>query len=148
MSTDVRVEVTVERSRSEVAAFMFDPENDKVWTTGVVDVKPLSPGRLRRGSKVERTSKFLGRRFGYQYEVIDADDDRLVEMRVEEPFPMHIRYELADEGDGGVRTRVVIHARGEAGGFYKIAAPLLNRMVRKNIQKDLDTLKEHLEARR
>lgn len=50
-----------------------------------------------------------------------------------------------EDADG---TRVVIHARGEAGGFYKIAAPLLNRMVRKNIQKDLDTLKAHLEAHR
>jgi hypothetical protein len=145
MSTDVRVEVTIARSPSDVAAFMFDPANDTVWTTGVIDVKPLTPGRLHAGSKVERTSKFLGRRFGYQYEVVEADGDRLVAMRVEQPFPMQIRYELDAAEDG---TRVAIHARGDAGGFYKMAAPLLNRMVRKNIKKDLDALKAHLEARR
>jgi hypothetical protein len=85
MSTDVRAQVTIRRPRSEVAAFMFDPTNDEVWTTGVIGVRPLTPGRLHRGSKVERTSQFLGRRFAYQYEVVDADEDRLVAMRVEKP---------------------------------------------------------------
>jgi hypothetical protein len=145
MGTDVRVEVTIARPRRDVAAFMFDPANDTIWTTGVVDVRPLTPGRLHEGSKVERTSKFLGRRFAYQYEVVEAAEDRLVVMRVEQPFPMQIRYELEDAGEG---TRAVIHARGDAGGFYEIAAPLLNRMVKKNIQKDLDALKAHLEAPR
>jgi hypothetical protein len=145
MSTDVRAQVTIRRPRSEVAAFMFDPTNDEVWTTGVIGVRPLTPGRLHRGSKVERTSQFLGRRFAYQYEVVDADEDRLVAMRVEQPFPMQIRYELEDAGEG---TVVAIHARGDAGGFYKIAAPLLNRMVKRNIEKDLDALRAHLEAQR
>jgi hypothetical protein len=145
MSTDVRVEVTILRSRAQVAAFMFDPTNDAIWTTGVVDVRPLTGGRLRVGSKVERTSKFLGRQFAYQYEVVEADDDRLVAMRVEQPFPMVIRYELADDS-GGASTRATIHARGDAGGFYRIAAPLLNRMVKRSITNDLETLKEYLEA--
>jgi carbon monoxide dehydrogenase subunit G len=144
MSTDVHVEIAIEKPRAEVAAFMFDPANDALWTTGVVDVKPLTDGRLRVGSKVERTSKFLGRKLAYQYEVVEADDDRSVVMRVEQPFPMLIRYELKDEPGG---TRASIHARGDAGGFYKLAAPLLNRMVRRSITSDLETLKEYLEAR-
>ena len=145
MSTDVRVEVTIQRSRAQVAAFMFNPTNDAIWTTGVVDVRPLTEGRLRVGSKVERTSKFLGRQFAYQYEVVEADDDRLVAMRVEQPFPMVIRYELLDASEGA-GTRATIHARGNAGGFYRIAAPLLNRMVKRSITNDLESLKEYLEA--
>lgn len=145
MSTDVRVEVVVDKPRAEVAAYMFDPTHDLEWTTGVVGVRPLTTGRLRRGSRVERTSKFLGRTFSYTYEVVDDDGDRFIEMRVEEPFPMHIRYELEDANG---KTRTAIHAKGEAGGFYRIAAPLLNRMVRKNITRDLETLKAKLEAGR
>ena len=143
MSTDVRVEVVVDKPRARVAAYMFDPQNDLEWTTGVVGVRPLAEGRLRKGSRVERTSKFLGRTFSYTYEVVDNDGDRFVEMRVEEPFPMHIRYEL-EEADG--KTRAAIHAKGEAGGFYRLAAPLLNRMVKKNITRDLETLKAKIEA--
>ena len=44
MSTDVRVEVTIHRARTEVAEFMFEPKNDVIWTTGVVDVRPLTEG--------------------------------------------------------------------------------------------------------
>jgi hypothetical protein len=141
MATDVRVEVLVERVRADVARFMFDPANDVAWTTGIVACRPLTEGPLRAGSRVERTARFLGKRFDYQYEVTDADADRFVDMRVEQPFPMHVRYELTDAPGG---TLVAIHARGEARGFFRIAGPILNRMVRRNIRKDLELLRTKL----
>jgi hypothetical protein len=141
MATDVRVELLVRRPRADVARFMFDPRNDAVWTTGIVACRPLTDGPLRRGTRVERTARFLGKQFDYEYEVTDADADRFVDMRVEQPFPMQIRYELADAPDG---TLVAIHARGEARGFYRIASPLLNRMVRRSIRKDLELLRTKL----
>jgi hypothetical protein len=144
MATDVRVEVVVHRPRTEVAAFMFEPSNDTLWTGGVVAVRPLTQGRLTAGSKVERTSKFMGRQFAYQYEVVEAKGDELVAMKVEKPFPMQIRYELDESPEGTVAR---IHATGDAGGFYRIAGPLLNGMVKKNITNDLKALKKHLEGK-
>lgn len=142
MSIDVQPEILIKRPRAQVATFMFEPRNDKLWTTGVVECRPLTEGPLRTGSRVERVTRFLGRQFGYQYEVTDAGQDHYVEMRVTEPFPMQIRYELADAPEG---TRVSIRARGDASGFYRLAAPLLSRMVRRNITQDLELLKKHLE---
>ena len=141
---DVRPVLLVHRPRNEVAAFMFDPRNDAAWTTGVVSARPLTDGRLRVGSRVERTVKFLGRRFSYTYEVVAADPDRFVEMTVTQPFPMHVRYDLADAAEG---TRTSIHATGEARGFFRLAAPFMNRMVRRNIAADLSNLKTLLESR-
>jgi hypothetical protein len=91
---------------------------------------------------VERDVKFLGRRFSYRYEVVDAGDD-FVEMHVEQPFPMTVRYSLADEGTG---TRAAIRARGDATGFFKVAAPLMAPLVRRNIARDLAGLKRLVEA--
>jgi hypothetical protein len=143
MSTDVKVEVAIARPRAAVAAFMFDPRNDATWTTGVLEAHPRQQGRLRAGARVERVAKFLGRRFAYEYEVTAASGDDFVEMSVTEPFPMHIRYELADAPDGGTLAR--IHATGEARGFFRVAAPLLNPMVRRSIAADLKKLKECVE---
>jgi hypothetical protein len=143
MSTDVRVQTTVDRPRPEVAAYMFDPRHDAAWTTGVVACRPLTEGRLQTGSRVERTASFLGRKFSYTYEVTAHDDDRFVEMLVTQPFPMHVRYELED--DGVNRTRVAIHAKGDATGFFRFAAPFMNGMVRKNIARDLEQLKREVE---
>lgn len=138
LSVDVVVETMIARPRSAVAAIMFDPKNDAAWTSGVIDVTPLTPGRLRAGSRVERKVHFLGRTFGYEYRVTAADSDHFVEMEVDKPFPMKIRYDLVDAGAG---TRVRIHARGDASGFFRIGGPLLKWMVRRNIEKDLAGLK-------
>jgi hypothetical protein len=111
----------------------------------VVECRPLTDGPLRKGSRVERVSKFLGRQFAYQYEVTDADEDSFVEMKVDRPFPMNIRYELADAPSGTVAR---IRAQGEAGGFFRMAGPLLARMVRRNITQDLEAMRDYLEAPR
>jgi len=121
---------------------MFDPSNDATWTTGVIAVNPLTPGRLRGGSRVERTVKFLGKTFSYTYEVVDATDDAFVEMVVTQPFPMHVRYEL--EPIDARSTQVAIHARGDASGFYRLMSPIMNRMVRRNIRRDLEALAKAL----
>lgn len=143
MAIDVAPEVLVAAPRDRVAAFMFDPANDLRWTGGIVASRPLDEGPLRRGSRVERTSRFLGRRFSYVVEVVEADEASFVAMRVEKPFPMEIRYELEDEGGG---TRVRIRARGEAGGFFRLAAPLLAPKVERSIAADLARLKAEIEA--
>jgi hypothetical protein len=144
MAIDVQVEVIVRRARAEVAEFMFDPKNDAIWTTGVVECRPRQEGRLRRGARVERVTKFLGRQFAYEYEVVDADELGFVEMKVDQPFPMRVRYELEEVPEG---TRARIRASGDATGFFRMAAPFMSRMVRRNITNDLETLKEFLEGR-
>jgi Polyketide cyclase / dehydrase and lipid transport len=142
MSIDVQTEIQIRRPRAEVAAYMFDPRNDLAWTKGIVDCRPLTDGPLRVGSRVERTAAFLGRRFTYQYEVVAADGERFVEMVVERPFPMNVRYELDDAPDGTVAR---IRARGDARGFFRVARPLLARMVRRSIAADLAALRLRLE---
>lgn len=143
MTTDVTASVLIRRPRPEVAAYMLDPRNDAEWTTGVESVRPLTPGPLRTGSKVDRSVRFLGRRFGYTYEVTAAEPGRWAEMAVEVPFPMRIRYQLDDEGGA---TRASIRARGEPRGFFRLFGPLLAPMVRRSIGKDLELLRRRLET--
>ncbi|MEW5848066.1 MAG: SRPBCC family protein [Myxococcota bacterium] len=144
MAVDIQTQVLIQRPRAEVAAFMFDPRNDAIWTTGVVESRPLTEGPLRVGSRVERISKFMGRQFGYVYEVTATDGTSYVEIKVTEPFPMQIRYELEDSAEG---TTARIRAAGGGTGFFKVAAPLMSRMVKRNITNDLELMKEYLEAR-
>ncbi len=141
MPTDVRVETTIARPPEDVAAVMFDPGRDADWTTGVVASRSITAGPLQPGSVVERDVRFAGRSFTYRYEVV-ARDATTLELRVERPFPMAVTYRLDPVAEG---TRAAIHARGDAGGFFKVAGPLLNGMVRRNIAKDLAALKALVE---
>ena len=100
MPVDVRPVVVIRRPRRDVAAFMFDPANDLRWTGGITASTPAQPGQLVTGSTVERTARFLGRTFTYGYIVTQHDPDRMVELKVDRPFPMLVRYELDDDPAG------------------------------------------------
>lgn len=144
MAVDVRPTILIRRPRREVAGVMFDPAHDTEWTGGITDSRPAQPGPLREGSVVERDAKFLGRRFTYGYVVTAYEPDILVEMKVDRPFPMLVRYELSDHPDG---TQTAIHSTGSPGRFFGWATPLMARMVHKNISADLQRLKERVECR-
>ena len=143
MTVDVRPEVLIHRPRAEVAAVMFDPANDLRWTGGITSSRPDQPGRLRQGATVVRSARFLGRSFDYSYVVTRHEPDRLVELRVERPFPMVVRYEFDDATDG---TSVAIHAVGTPGRFFGWATPMMTRQVRRSITSDLVRLRHYLET--
>ncbi|MEO6145252.1 MAG: SRPBCC family protein [Dermatophilaceae bacterium] len=143
MAVDVRPVVLVHRSRTDVAAFMFDPRNDLRWTGGITSSSPAQPGPLVLGARVERTAKFLGRVFTYGYVVTAYQPDCLVELKVDRPFPMLVRYELEDAPGG---TMVAIHAAGSPGRFFGWATPLMTRQVSRSIASDLDRLRACLES--
>jgi hypothetical protein len=144
VSVDVRPRVRIRRPRSEVAAFMFDPANDLRWTGGITASRPAQPGLLAEGATVERTARFLGRSFTYGYVVTAAEPDTFVELKVEKPFPMLVRYELTDDGDGA--TLAAIHASGTPGRFFGWATPLMQRQVTRSITGDLERLRGCLES--
>jgi hypothetical protein len=66
-----------------------------------------------------------------------------VEMLAREPFEIHVRYELEDRPDG--HSMVRIRTSGGGSGFFRMAAPLLAKMVRRSITNDLENLKAYLE---
>jgi hypothetical protein len=143
MSTDIEVQEWIGRARDEVAAFAMDPANDMRWIEAFAEVTVLTPPPVGRGTRVSRVAHFLGRRIEYVNEITAYEPPSLLEMRsVKAPFPMEVAYRFED-ADGG--TRVTIETRGDAGGFYKLAGPLLNRAVRKGVEKDLAKLKQVLE---
>jgi len=139
---DVRAEVVIGRARPDVAAFATDPQHDPEWIGGVVEASLLSP-QIGKGAKVRRVAKFLGRRIDYTTEVTDWQPPAAVEMEATKPFPMRIRYEFQEHADG---TLASIRVRGDASGFYRLAAPLLSRQVKSSVTRDLKTLKKRLES--
>jgi Polyketide cyclase / dehydrase and lipid transport len=144
VNIDITAEVHVRRPSADVAAYMTDPANDPEWIGGVREARLEGPPPLRAGSRVARVAGFLGRRVDYVNEVVALDDDHLDMRSVVAPFPMQITYSFAPAGDGAtaVRNRV----RGAPGGFFALFGPLLAPMVRRSVQKDLERLRDVLEA--
>jgi uncharacterized protein YndB with AHSA1/START domain len=141
---DVVSEIEIERPREEVAAFAADPDSATRWYENIKAVEWKSPRPLGIGSRVEFTAHFLGRSLAYTYEVKElVPGERLVMATANGPFPMETTYTWADTPGGG--TRMTLRNRGEPSGFAGLAAPLLERAMRRANAKDLLRLKETLE---
>jgi hypothetical protein len=144
MAVDVTATGIIDRPRDQVAAYLRDPANDTSWIGGLRSAQLLTPGPVSLGSRVERVARFLGRRVHYINEITELTADRLAMRSVRSPFPMQVTYEHRD--DGADATRVSVRVEGDAGRFYALAAPLLSRVVRRSITRDLRNLKRVLEA--
>ena len=136
MSVDITAQVHVSREPAAVGAYMTDPANDPQWIGGLREVELLGDGPVRVGSHVRRVASFLGRRVEYINEILALDDRQLDMRSVKAPFPMHITYRFEPGPEGG--TTVSNHVRG--GG-----PSLLNPLVRRNVQRDLERLRDALE---
>ena len=144
MSVDVTVETTIGRPPAEVAAFAMDPANDRAWIGALDSVRTLTDGPVGVGTQVERVASFLGRRIEYVNEITAYEAGRRLEMHsVKAPFPMTVTYEFEPAGEG---TLARIHTGGEASGFYALATPLLEQMVKRGVSRDLSKLKAVLEG--
>jgi uncharacterized membrane protein len=142
MSIDVVAEVHVRRPREQVASYMSDPANDPEWIGGLREARLLGDGPLREGSRVARVASFMGRRVEYVNEITTLEPGRVLEMRsVKAPFPMHIVYTFEDR-DGG--TAVRNHVRG-GGGLFSLGSPAFAPLVRRNVRRDLERLRDVLE---
>ena len=143
MGVNVFMETMIGCDRQSVAAFASDPANDREWIGGVIEAKKLTEGPVGVGTRVARVADFLGRRFSYTLEVTDVEPDQKIVMTTNSPFPMTVVYEF--EG-AGRHTLMRIRVSGEPKGFFRLGGPFLPRMVRKNVMKDLDRLKQRLEG--
>ena len=144
MAVNVKAELLIKRPREDVAAFAMNPDNDPVWNGGISEARMLTEPPLGPGTRVERVASFLGRSIEYVMEVVEYDPLALLGMRsIKGPFPMRVAYEFEDSADG---TLARIRVQGDAGGFYSFAGPVLSRAVKRNITKDLKTLKRLMES--
>lgn len=143
MSVDAKAEIVIAGNRKEVAAVMFDPKCDKLWIGGLKNVFPITPGLLKKGSKVQRVGDFLNRSYSANVEVINGEPDTFVELSSDEPFEMKVRYELSDVPDGTL-AKLRIQSIGE-NQYKQVPNTLFAKAVNDAANADLQKLKKHLE---
>ena len=142
MSVDAKAEIVIERPRSEIAKIMFDPKCDPLWIGGLKNVFPLTPGSLRKDSRVDRVGNYLGREYAAKLLVVKDVPERSLEISADEPFEMTIKYDL-DDVDGG--TRVKLSIQGIVDHQYQVPPAVFGKMVTEAITNDLRKLKKHAE---
>ena len=120
-------------------------ENNPRWQDGMVSAKFTSDPPLRVGSTYAQEARFMGRPIETLFEITAYEPGRSITIESREStFPIQVTRRVEDLGDG--RCRVSAEVNGAPGGLFKIAGPLMRRMVSRSVNADYKNLKALLEG--
>jgi len=140
----VKVSVVVNRSIEEVFAFAGNVENNPQWQSGVLEARVTSEGRIGVGTTYRYVSQLLGRRIETDGEITEYEPNSNYSFKsTSGPFPIEGGLAL-EAAEGG--TKVTLAVEADIGGFFKMAEPLVVRMIKKQFETDVTNLKDILEA--
>lgn len=138
------METVIGRPVHEVAAFAGDPTNAPEWYANIQRIAWLTTPPVEVGSRMVFEARFLGRQLAYTYEVVELEpESRLVMRTADGPFPMETTYTWEPAGEDA--TRMTLRNRGTPSGFGGLAAPLMEKAMRRATTGDLARLKRLLE---
>lgn len=145
MSISVQATVDLARPADEVFDYVSNFENNPVWQGGMESAKFTTEPPLRVGSTYDQVARFLGRTIITSFEVTALEPGRSITIEsTSGTFPITVTRTVESTGDASCRAGAQV--QGEPGGLFKLAGPLMRRLVEGSVRKDWAKLKELLES--
>lgn len=140
----MELSAVINRPVEEVFSFVTDLDKMTQWSAELVEVKKTSEGPVGLGTTFTTAVKFLGRRTEVDNEVSAYEPNKRYNIKVTSgPITGGGGYTF-ESVDGGTKATFAFDA--EIGGFLKMAEPLAARMMRRQYETNLATMKDLLEA--
>jgi uncharacterized protein YndB with AHSA1/START domain len=132
--------VTIARPVEDVFGVLSDVKNVPIWSRNTIDETLLTPGPLRKGSRRRAVIKGIaGRTMQNEAEMVEFEPNRrMVVELLDAPVPARIVIDfMAVEGGTRLDWSGIISSRG----ILAPTAPLIARIYRMSLEKDLRNLK-------
>jgi len=141
-----RHSVVINLPAEEIFAYLSDFENLLDWSGPMIAIRKISPGAFQEGARVRSTLRLLGRWMEITFEVVEYEPGRCLTIKsLSGTTPCLFCYQFEPAADGG--TSVSLEAVLQlAGGMLGLSESALTNVVRRQIEHDLLTLRDLLEA--
>lgn len=139
--------VVINLPPEDIFAYMSDLQNLADWSSVVISARKISYESMHVGETVRCTIRFLGRWFDISFEIVECKSSHYLTIKsISGVAPCLIYYQLEPiEGDGtNVSSEQAIHLTGD---FLGLTESVVKSMIRRQVEHDLVTLKEILEAK-
>jgi uncharacterized protein YndB with AHSA1/START domain len=121
--------VVVDRPVEEVFAYATDVSEVPEWQTSALEARVDGP--MQAGATGAIVRKFLGRRMESTVRFDEYEPPRKFAIEsTSGPVQFHVHQTYEPEGAG---ARINIVMEGEPGGFFKLAEPLVERAIRREM---------------
>lgn len=128
----------------EAWAVVADYARDPEWRTGVLEMTPTPAGIAQVGTTTAETMRLGGRTYRNDGEVVAVDDGVSFAWRTTEGAEAWGARRVDPVGPDRCRVRLELHVVPH--GAERLLAPILRRMLARNLQTDLDRLGSLLAA--
>ena len=131
--------IVVNRPVEEVFAYLTDVANWSRWNEAVGNVVQTPPGPMGLGTTLRGASEVMGRTMEWSGEIVDYEPNKKVvqKMRV---GPAEIQASwIFEPVEGG--TRLTMRSEIDTSGLFKVAGPLMDRVVKQQMEENLARLK-------
>ena len=137
--------VVINKPVEEVFEYMANSENNPQWQSSAQEVVKTSEGPIGVGTTYSSVSQLLGKRLESVVEYTAYEPNKTVAGKViSGPIPFQFETTFEPAAEGG--TKVTSRGKGDAGGFFKLAEPLVARMLKRQTETNTANLKDLLEA--
>jgi len=136
--------LVINRPIEDVFAFVSNIEKLSQWVGPVLEAKQTSEGPVGVGTTSTRVAQFLGQQLETTHEVTEYEPNRKISFKSSSgPIAIEERFTFESVENG---TKGTFSGEVEAGGFFKLAEPIIARMLKRQTESDVNNLKELLEA--
>jgi uncharacterized membrane protein len=140
----MQASVVIDRPLAEVFAYVMDTSTWPKWEEGLLEAEQTSEAPVGTGTTFRGTNQMMGQKMEWTSEITEYEANKQVGHKIISG-PMSVQQILTfDPADAG--TRFTLVAEGDTGGFFKVAEPLVNRMMKKQMEGNLARLKDILES--
>ena len=136
--------VVINRPIDEVFRYVSNIESWAQWAAEMVEVKNISAGPVGRNTTFTAVVKFLGQRIENEHVVTEYKPGSRLAITVSSGTVRGKAVFSFKTVEGG--TEVTEAMEAETGGVFKVADPIVTRMVQRQYAANLENLKDLLEA--
>jgi uncharacterized protein YndB with AHSA1/START domain len=136
--------VVIARPIEEVFAYVVNASSWPKWEQGLLEAEQTSEGPIGVGTTFRGLNEFMGRKMEWTSEITEYEpNEKVAQKMISGPVQgeQSLTFEPVED-----RTRFTLVSEGETGGFFKVAEPIVNRMMKKQLEGNLAKLKQILEA--
>jgi len=146
ITMNVKQNVFINLPAEDIFAYVSDFENLVDWSSVMIAARKISPGAIEVGATIRGTVRFLGKWLDITFEIVEYEPGRYLTIKSTSGIaPFLFCYQFEPAGDGGtiISQKAVIHLTEEV---VELKASVITSAVRRQIEYDLVTLKDLLEA--
>lgn len=136
--------VVINQPVEKVFSYVTEVENLSKWMSELVEAEQASNGPVGMGTKISAVANILGRRIESTQEVSKYElNSKFAIKSASGPVKNEDEFTFEPVTGGTKITRMV---EGDVAGFFKIAEPLIVRMLSRQFETNFANLKDLLEA--